>query len=123
MGIVALGAFFGLSFFGFHLLAIAALAYAFYGMVLKDKELEKTEQQTFLLSIWGLAAFEVAAVVFTLGDFDNIFYALLIGGFAYLYSNRKSDMVKNLRKKFRTVSASTEKMKEDIKEEVKNVIK
>lgn len=119
MAIIALGAFFGLSFLGFHLFAILALAFAFYGTVLKDKKLPKSEHQMFLLALWGLAAFEVAAVIFTLGDFDNIFYAVIVGGFAYLYTNKQSSLVDKLRKKSRSAVEETEKVTESIKNTIK----
>lgn len=119
MGIIALGAFFGLSFFGFHIFAIAALAYAFYGTVIKDKKLPKSEHQTLLLGLWGLTIFEVAAFVFTMGDLDNLFYAGIVGTFAYLYTNRDSDLVSKLRKGKRSAVKESEKIKEEIKNTMK----
>ncbi len=119
MGIIALGAFFVLSFFGFHFFAIAALAYAFYGTVLKDKTLPKSEHQMLLLGLWGLTAFEVSAFVFTMGDLDNLFYAGLVGAFAYLYTNRNSSLVSKMRKGSKSAAKETEKMKDEIRNTMK----
>ena len=105
--IALLGATFGMSLLGFGIFSLIPVGYLFYTAVLKETPLPRSEHQYLIFGLVVISGIEFILL--------NWLWAIMFLSFLFVYVNKNSTLVKNLRVLKKEGVKQTEKVKTKIK--------